>query len=227
MDAMEGTLSFQFSQLSSIPPQLSWLNAPPTADLIGQSESSISSDLNLGLKVVPAANTDFWHRTYYDPPLDKANGHSLLMDVSWSRDQWAIETKFSLHPLNQFDQAGLMIFIDTTHWLKAGIEYVDGQPKMSCVVTNGQSDWSTQPWEEGLGGVAMRVSYIRDSYIVECKGHGSKCWEFIRIGHLSTVDKGQSSLRAGLYCCAPMASGMHSVFQTLSLSHTVSFDHHA
>ncbi|HBX90232.1 DUF1349 domain-containing protein [Alistipes sp.] len=42
----------------------------------------------------------------------------------------------------RFDQAGLMLRIDAERWIKAGIEYVDGRYHLSCVVTDGRSDWS-------------------------------------------------------------------------------------
>lgn len=44
-------------------------------------------------------------------------------------------------------QAGLLLYIDDDNWLKTGIEYCDGLPRLSTVVTRcGYSDWSTQPW---------------------------------------------------------------------------------
>lgn len=52
----------------------------------------------------------------------------------------------------KFDQAGVIVYQDPDHWLKAGIEASDGQPRLSAVVTNTYSDWSTQvsvacvPW---------------------------------------------------------------------------------
>lgn len=42
-----------------------------------------------------------------------------------------------------YDQAGLMIYLDEKHWLKAGIEYNDGQPMIGSVLTNEVSDWAT------------------------------------------------------------------------------------
>lgn len=36
-----------------------------------------------------------------------------------------------------------MIYVDDKHWLKAGIEYNDGQPMIGSVLTNGVSDWAT------------------------------------------------------------------------------------
>lgn len=47
---------------------------------------------------------------------------------------------------NLYDQAGLMIYLDDKHWLKAGnagIEYNDGQPMIGSVLTNELSDWAT------------------------------------------------------------------------------------
>ena len=38
--------------------------------------------------------------------------------------------------------------VDDNTWVKAGIEFTDGYPRLSCVVTNnGFSDWSTQRWK--------------------------------------------------------------------------------
>eukprot|EP00939_MAST-03C_sp_MAST-3C-sp1_P002699 g2699.t1 len=56
-------------------------------------------------------------------------------------------TAFTLQPVSQFDQAGIMVRVDDDCWVKAGVEYTDGMPRLSCVVTNeGYSDWSTQVW---------------------------------------------------------------------------------
>jgi regulation of enolase protein 1 (concanavalin A-like superfamily) len=58
--------------------------------------------------------------------------------------------------------------IDSEHWLKTGIEVVDGIPRLSCVVTNGFSDWSTQSWI-GLT-LRIRVTQTGDgSYVVEAQ----------------------------------------------------------
>ena len=54
-----------------------------------------------------------------------------------------MEVTLNILPTSQFDQAGLIIFKDPEHWLKTGIEFVDGHPKLSCVITNMYSDWST------------------------------------------------------------------------------------
>ena len=53
-------------------------------------------------------------------------------------DYWRIYGDYR----TRFDQAGLMLRIDAERWIKAGIEYVDGRYHLSCVVTDGRSDWS-------------------------------------------------------------------------------------
>ena len=40
---------------------------------------------------------------------------------------------------------GLMVRIDERRWLKAGVEFSDGQPMLSTVLTDEKSDWATMP----------------------------------------------------------------------------------
>jgi regulation of enolase protein 1 (concanavalin A-like superfamily) len=68
----------------------------------------------------------------------------------------------------QFDQGGLMLRVDDNHWIKTGIEVVDGNARASVVVTNrGWSDWSTQPWTKPA--MAIRLIRIGESVVVEMK----------------------------------------------------------
>lgn len=46
-----------------------------------------------------------------------------------------------------------------------GLEYVDGECSMSCVVTNKWSDWSTQTWKSNK--LALRVHKIQNDYVVQ------------------------------------------------------------
>ena len=105
------------------------------------------------LTVVPAAGLDYWSRTFYGPDLlVKSDAPSLLTELVPGVEA-SLTTAFTLYPSAQFDQAGVMILVEdedgdtykTSAWVKAGIEFTDGHPNVSCVVTNnGFSDWSTQ-----------------------------------------------------------------------------------
>lgn len=72
-------------------------------------------------------------------------------------------------PQHQFDQGGLILWRDENTWLKTGIEVVDNQPKLSCVVTrDGYSDWSTQDWT----GLAMTIRLSQTgngAYVVQVR----------------------------------------------------------
>ena len=97
---------------------------------------SIDSD-GRKLTMKPPAYKDFWRKTYYDPVFVKDDGSALLAAVPTDRAIMA-ETSFSISDTTrQFDQAGIYVRIDSEHWLKTGIEIVDGKPRLSCVCTNG------------------------------------------------------------------------------------------
>ena len=139
-----------------------------------------------GLCVVPKPRSDFWCRTYQNPPMDVCSGHALLSKVSNTshHHSFVVEVMFSVSPVHQYDHAGLMIFIDEKHWLKAGYELDDGSHQMSCVVTNGASDWNCLDW--GLSSnIRIRLSVQQYEFFCECKAEynqdGSD-WRFLREG---------------------------------------------
>ena len=126
------------------------------------------------LRVSPAPGLDYWCRTFYSPLLVKHDAQTLLAEVGAAAEA-TLTTAFTLAPKAQFDQAGVMVKVDEGCWVKAGIEFTDGVPRLSCVVTNGgYSDWSTQAWavtvpldggkdgggggEEGTGGREVTTS---------------------------------------------------------------------
>ena len=116
-------------------PRLTWHNGTPNFEIINDTS----------IKIHPTAKLDYWSKTFYGPkPLIVNNGQTLVAKVPYDEEA-TITTSFTLHPTEQFDQAGIMIIVNENIWVKAGIEYTDGWPNLSCVVTNqGYSDWSTQ-----------------------------------------------------------------------------------
>jgi regulation of enolase protein 1 (concanavalin A-like superfamily) len=178
------------------------------------------------LVLVPPSKRDFWQRTYYNPPLIKDDGPAYLMSQAGSsRVSIEVNLTISRAPGAQFDQAGLMVRIDALHWIKTGIEVVDDVPRLSCVVTNEYSDWSTQTWYSL--SLTIRVSQMGDSsYVVEAHD-GDKGWVLIRICHL----KGASDcpdVRLGLFGCCPVKqSGCVVEFTNFALNTRVSFEHNA
>ncbi|XP_065187719.1 uncharacterized protein LOC135818295 [Sycon ciliatum] len=173
-----------------------------------------------GLLVEPHGKTDYWRKTYYEPLLLKSDGHILAVTVQ-SPPKLVAETHLTLNVKSQFDQAGLMVFVDDEHWLKTGLEYCDGKIYLGCVVTNGFSDWSTQDWPSNK--LSIRVYALpNDSCVVEA-GSGDD-WKMIRIAHLAMGDQ---KVKLGVYTCSPTAAGASTVFHSLSIKATSGYDHKA
>jgi regulation of enolase protein 1 (concanavalin A-like superfamily) len=162
-----------------------------------------------------------------------------------------VQTDFSLNPKRQFDQAGLAVRFDSNHWIKTGIEVVDGVPRLSCVVCNVYADWSTQVWPEPRARI--RVHLRGDSsFVVEAAPFTSTSdsdWAFVRICHLSpgmvhqddplrdhpnatSAFVGPSappkSVWAGVFACCPdEQAGCTATFTNFTVTRGSSFDHTA
>ncbi|GAX17210.1 hypothetical protein FisN_10Lh063 [Fistulifera solaris] len=189
--------------------QLRWRCAPdswsPTTGREGCDGSWRVEDNKL--IVYPAAKKDYWRKTYYEPLLLKDDGAVLEYADLHADQHYTVEVKFDLVAAAQFDQAGIFIRCDAEHWIKTGIEVVDGTPRLSCVVTNEFSDWSTQYWGSFrhltpdtilVQDVEMRVHCRGTSFVVEAK-MGVK-FDFIRISHLRVFP---DKFAAGVFACCP------------------------
>ena len=100
------------------------------------------------INITPTPNLDYWSKAFYEPLLIKNDAPCLLTRVAADAEA-TLTTAFTLKLRAQFDQAGIMVLVDENTWVKAGIEFTDGSPRLSCVVTNdGYSDWSTQRWPD-------------------------------------------------------------------------------
>lgn len=206
-------MDIDFAQLKELPATLQWQ---------GRVDSYKLQD-GVGLLVQPCDKTDFWSKTYYDPPFVKNDGATLTYGVPAGVDTWSLELHFSLEAYNQFDQAGIIVLVDSARWMKTGIEYVDGIPRMGAVVTNNYSDWSTQPWQGEASKFKIRVSRIRHSLVAEyCD---DKQWNFMRIARLTDIEAPDTSVSVGAYTCAPTKSGMTATFYCMKFEDTVQFKH--
>ncbi len=108
---------------------MEWLNEPPAWERRGDD-----------LVVTAGPKTDFWRTTHYGFVRD--NGH--FWSRLWAGD-FVAEVKVTGDYRDLYDQAGLMVRLDETVWLKCGVEFVDGVQQASAVVTRDHSDWSVAP----------------------------------------------------------------------------------
>jgi hypothetical protein len=164
-----------------------WLNPPPSV-----------RDDGSALLVTAAAGGDFWRTTSYG--YDRDSGHALLSPFG---PEAAIEVSFIADYDHQFDQAGLLVRLDETTWIKAGAEYCDGVLQLGAVVTRGVSDWSSFPVPWAGREVTIRASRSADAVTIRARA-GDDPWQMIRLAPFPPAVEAT----AGPYCCAPERDGL-------------------
>ena len=167
----------------------------------------------------PDGKTDFWQKTHYGFTAD--NGHFLHAEVA---GDFSMTTRVRFQPAHRYDQAGLMVRISPTCWLKTSVEYEpDGPAKLGAVVTNhGYSDWSTQDYPTGRNALELRIRREGSDYLVEYRDDApagpaaGAGWTQIRLAHLIDDAEG-SPVACGLYACSPTAEGYVAEFEYLTV----------
>ena len=184
--------------------RLQWLNPPPPWTL----EPS-------GLVVRPAPETDFWQQTHYGFRAD--NGHFLYLKVA---GDFSVTTRVRFHPAHLYDQAGLMVRVGPSCWIKTSVEYESKGPcKLGAVVTNGgYSDWSLQDFPRVQKQVRLRIRRAGQDFLVEWGRGAGRAWELLRVAHLHQGGAGRP-MQCGLYVCSPKDSGFRAEFEFLRIDH--------
>ena len=168
-----------------------WLNEP--------SEWSIENDL---LSVTTGERTDFWCETHYGFVRD--NGHFFHTETE---GDFSAEVTFSAEYRHLYDQAGLMLRLDERHWVKAGVEYSDGERLLSTVVTRGHSDWSVTSLDADTSEVTLRLTRQGRALLVQVlQGDQS---HLLRLADFPA----DNPVRVGVMCCTPERSGLRASFR--------------
>ena len=94
------------------------------------------------IEIVTEPHTDLWQNTYYHFCND--NAPVLQIDTDEKFFSFVVKTDFS-ESKHRFDQCGIVLYLDSTNWLKASVEFEnsDFQNLGAVVTNNGYSDWST------------------------------------------------------------------------------------
>lgn len=155
------------------------------------------------LLVTAVDGSDFWRKTGYGFVHD--NGHALLHDLSVG---WAIEVSFVADFNGLYDQAGLMVRLNSETWIKAGLEHSDGALQLGAVATRGYSDWSLHPVPDWANTeVTVRASRGPDAISVRARS-GAGPWNLFRL----TPFPETGPVDAGPMICAPTRSGLQVRF---------------
>lgn len=179
-----------------------WLNEP--ASWHGEGAS---------LMLVTDRTTDFWRETFYGFTRD--SGHAFLEPVSG--DFSAILT-VSADYQALYDQAGIMLRVDETCWIKAGIEFTDGLMHFSTVVTNGVSDWSVIPLHTASPDTPVTIRLTRHGDAVRVQFHcGDGAWQIARLCPFPSADA-----EIGPTACTPERAGLRVRFTDFAVGQPIS-----
>ena len=174
--------------------RMTWLNPPPEARIDGASLTLTTGD-----------RTDFWRRTHYGFIRD--TGHFLHQPVT---GDVTAEVTVTARYEALYDQAGLMLRIDATRWVKAGIEFTDGQPFFSTVITNDRSDWSIAALPFEAHRIRLRLTRHADAIRVQVQRPDGS-WLMTRLGYLEA-----GPARIGVMACSPERAGFVASFHDYS-----------
>ncbi len=171
---------------------MEWYNEPPSWKLLENT-----------LEVTTGPKSDFWRKTHYGFIRD--NGHFYFQPV---QGDFVAEVKITGSYQTLYDQAGLMLRLDETTWLKCGIEFVEGVQQASAVVTNDFSDWSVLPLPQNPASCWLRVTRQAEAVEVHYSLDGT-LYNLLRLAYL----KPAPTIQVGPMCASPDGEGFSVVFE--------------
>ena len=152
--------------------------------------------------------TDFWRKTESGTISD--NGHFFRRRV---RGDFICSVRISGDYHEIFDQAGLMVRLDPTQWVKCGVELFEGHPNLSVVFTRDFSDWSTFKLPDPAGPVWIKLTR-KGSTLNILYALNDKQFSLCRSGFIGNADE----LEVGRMCAAPVGTGFQARFEDFSIS---------
>ena len=157
-------------------------------------------------------HTDLWQRTYYGFRND--NAPMLLVPVEEKFFSFWVRTDFDSK--RRFDQCGVCVYQDSDNWLKASIEYEDGEiQRLGSVVTNhGYSDWATVDITASQRYMYYRLSRRESDFLIENSLDGVH-YSQMRIAHLF---EGGGAVNLGVYACSPEDSSFQARFSAINFT---------
>ena len=176
---------------------MEWLNEPAnwqrTGDLV-----TVSVD----------TGTDFWRETGYGYVRDSGHvyGEVLAGDLDVS-----VRVRCALGV--QYDQAGVMLRADERTWLKTGMEFFEGRPRLSTVLTLGRSSWMVTDLPAGTDDIVLRVSRRGDAVEVRYVLEDGPA----ELAALAFLPPGREVL-AGVMGAAPEGPGFRVTFHDLRIT---------
>ncbi|KJC58386.1 regulation of enolase 1 [Bradyrhizobium sp. LTSPM299] len=182
-----------------------WLNEPERWSAQGDS-----------LEIVTDKATDFWRETHYG--FNRDNGHFLGFRTG---EAFTAELRVQGDFRALYDQAGIMVRIDAQHWVKAGIEFSDGDAMLGSVLTDGRSDWASAHYGHDASDFRLRATVANGVLRLQASADG-KLWPLLRLAPFPKA----SSYLVGPMACTPERAGLKVVFSSFRLTPPLGKDLH-
>ena len=179
--------------------------APAGAQWLNEPEWRVDGEV---LEMHAREGSDLWQLTSYGFARD--TGHALLHPLEPGQ---ACEVDVLADMSEQFDQAGLLVRVDETHWLKAGLELADGRLGASAVLHRRTLGLVDQPGGRvgRARGCACASAGDADSLTVRARAEGGE-WRLVRLVPFTA----SGWVGVGPYCCSPSRAGYVARFRDLA-----------
>lgn len=178
--------------------KMAWFNEP--------AKWSIENE-RLQMDVTP--QSDYWRYTRHGFVVDDAPFY-----YSERGGEFEVVVKITGEYRSRFDQMGLMLRVDEKHWLKTGIEYVNGVMNFSAVITNENSNWNIIPIPGNPKSIWIKA--IREKNAVEIS--------YSLNGEDFTVSNevylpNHKPVKVGMMAASPDGNGFNAVFEEFRITH--------
>jgi uncharacterized protein len=176
---------------------MDWLNEPAKWSVDGTA-----------ISVVADPNTDFWCITDYGYVRD--NGHVYGETLS---TEFKLTVRIKANYIEQYDQAGAVVRVDESHWIKTGVEIFDGKPRFSTVVTIGHSNWAIADLPDGFTHLNLSLERRADAVHISYSTDENP----LAFASVTYLEAGAPAL-AGIMCASPQGEGFSVHFSDFEIS---------
>lgn len=177
---------------------MNWYNEPSSWNV---------SDGRLEMFVTP--QSDYWRKTHYGFTVDDGPFYYTVRG-----GEFEATLKITGSYKTQYDQMGMMLRINEKHWIKTGIEYVDGKYNYSTVVTNRQSSWSIIGLSERPKSVWIKIIRRLDAVEIYYSLDG-KDYAMSNLCYL----KARVPVKVGMMAASPDGDGFKAIFEGFTIKH--------
>lgn len=178
--------------------KMSWFNEPNSWEVKGE---------KLVMQVTP--QSDYWRITHYGFTVDDGPFYYTTRG-----GEFEVSVKITGKYKTRFDQMGLMLRIDQKHWIKTGIEYVDGNYNFSTVVTDDHSSWSVVVLKEKPKSVWIKAQRRKDAIEIYYSLDG-KNYQMSNLAYLAN----NIPVKVGMMAASPDGDGFTAIFEEFKVKH--------